>query len=87
MIEALLVPMERQLHMQDGASTLTRHHATRGETTAVTRELNVVDHGDVACAGQEEIAMQRMRMATGFDRRGGSLETLSQDLSAEERTE
>jgi hypothetical protein len=83
-LEALFLAMERQLHVENRLGALTRHDAAGREAAAVARQLHVVDHVDVAHAGEQEVAVQGMRPAPRLDRERRGLQPLAEDLAAEQ---
>src|SRR6185436_16430222 len=72
--------------MEDRSRTLTSDHAASGEAAAIACEFHVIDHWNIACAGEQEITMQRMTDAIRCNRLRRCFQPLTKDLSAEQRT-
>ena len=58
--QAFLVNLERTRHIEDGFALLDRHHATGGETFAITDTIDVVHNRHRRIARPQEVPMQRM---------------------------
>ena len=75
--------LERCRKEKNRLAVLDRSHAPHREAAAIARAIDLVDDRmlDVACL--EEICMQRMRVARGFERRVRGRQCLAQHLPAE----
>ena len=54
--------------MNQGATILDGHHATRGEAAAIADAVNLVEDGRIHGAGSQEVAVQGVRPAVRLHR-------------------
>src|SRR5882757_10291741 len=79
---AFLLGMKRHHDREDRVAVLDRGDPPGRIALAVTQALDLVDDRDFGIAGQDEIAMQRMRQPA-FDGAAGRYHRLSDHLAAE----
>ena len=77
--------VKRRRQGEDGFPVLDRGDPAGGEAPSVARAVHEVDDRDVQVALQDEVAVQRVRVAVGIvDRALGRDQRLGQHLSAED---
>ena len=81
----ILVGMERDHQREDGVAVLDRGDAPGDVAAAVAQPLDLVDDRDRRIAGQDEIAMQRVRqpLLDVLDGTAGGDQRLTDHLTAE----
>ena len=77
-----LLHLERRREMKDLPPVLDRHDAARREALAVAQAVDEVDDRNRQVAGQDEVAVHRVRGTIGLDRARGRDERLRHDLAA-----
>jgi hypothetical protein len=75
--------VERGQHLEDRLPVLDRRHAPRGEAAAVAQPLHEVDDRRGEIAGQDEVAVERVRGSIGLHGPAGGDQRLGQHLPAE----
>src|SRR5690606_13040501 len=76
--------LERCRHVEDRAAVLDRRDTPRGEALAVTQAVDEVDDRRLQVAGQDEVAVDGVRVAVLLDRAPRGDERLREHLAAED---
>ena len=78
------VAVEGRHHGEDDLAVLHCDHAAGGEGPPVPVAVDLEDHGEVAAAGTQEVAVKRVWQPAGLDGGGGREQTLGRHLAAVE---
>src|SRR5690606_24165282 len=76
--------LERGGHVEDRAAVLDRRDTPRGEALAVTQAVDEVDDRRLPVAGQDEVAVDGMRVPVLLDGAARGDERLREHLAAED---